>query len=126
MRSLSILCLLTLGTISIAQAQISMQQLREESNRIVKKDPSDTIPMVWKTGGLHNLNFTQAALSNWSAGGDKSAISLSTLLSMYAFYKDGKRSWDNTLDMTYGLVSTTSLGTRKSDDRIDLLSKYGY
>jgi hypothetical protein len=115
-----------LGAISVAQAQISMQQLREESNRIVKKDPSDTIPMVWKTGGLYNLNFTQAALSNWSAGGDKSAISLSTLFSLYAFYKDGKRSWDNTMDMAYGLVNTTSLGTRKSDDRIDLLSKYGY
>lgn len=126
MRSFAILFLLTLGNIHFANAQISMQQLREESDRTVKKDSSDTIPIVWKTGGLYNLNFTQAALSNWSAGGDKSAISLSTLLSMYAFYKEGRRSWDNTLDMSYGLVNTTSLGTRKSDDRIDLLSKYGY
>ncbi|WP_431210299.1 DUF3078 domain-containing protein [Puia sp. P3] len=45
---------------------------------------------------------------------------------MYALYKHNKHAWDNTLDMAYGLVSTTSLGTRKSDDRIDLLSKYGY
>ncbi|MDR3711909.1 MAG: DUF3078 domain-containing protein [Puia sp.] len=126
MRKLSTVLLLTLVSISFAHAQISIQQMRDESDRSVKKDPSDTLPRKWKTGGLYNLNFTQAALSNWSAGGDKSAISLSTLLSMYAFYQEGKNSWDNTLDMVYGLVSTTSLGTRKSDDRIDLLSKYGY
>jgi len=45
---------------------------------------------------------------------------------MHAYYKKGKHAWDNTLDLAYGFVSTTSLGTRKADDRIDLLSKYGY
>jgi Protein of unknown function (DUF3078) len=126
MRSLPILFLLTAGSISCARAQISMQQIRDQYDRSINKDQVDTTRMVWKTGGLYNFNFTQAALSNWAAGGDNSAISLSTLLSVYAFYKQGKCSWDNTLDMAYGLVSTTSLGTRKSDDRIDLLSKYGY
>lgn len=128
MRKLRIAFLLTLVSLFFLQtkAQISLQQLRDESDRSIKKDPADTLPRKWKTGGLYNLNFTQAALSNWSAGGDKSAISLSTLLSTYAFYKQGKNSWDNTLDLAYGLVSTSSLGTRKSDDRIDLLSKYGY
>lgn len=112
--------------VEFSQAQNQIQGLRDESNRTISKDAADTIPQKWKVGGLYNLNFTQAALSNWSAGGDKSALSLSTLLSMYAFYKDGKRSWDNTLDLAYGLVQTTSLGTRKSGDRIDLVSKYGY
>jgi hypothetical protein len=107
--------------------QIPIDQFREQYNRSFKKDPSDTIPRGWRAGGLYNLNFNQAALSNWSAGGDNSSLSLSTLLSVYAFYKNGKRSsWDNTLDLAYGLVNATSLGTRKADDRIDLLSKYGY
>src|SRR5882757_6084519 len=118
---------LTVGSISFSQAQNKIQQLRDDaSNVTVVKDPNDTIKMTWKTGGLYNLNFNQAALSNWAAGGDNSALSLSTLLSVYAFYKDGKRSWDNSLDLAYGIVNTTSLGTRKSDDRIDLVSKYGY
>jgi hypothetical protein len=30
------------------------------------------------------------------------------------------------LDLAYGIVNTTSLGSRKASDRIDLLSKYGY
>jgi hypothetical protein len=75
---------------------------------------------------LFNLNFNQSALSNWSAGGDKSSVSLETFLNAHAFYKKGKNAWDNTLDMAYGMISTTSLGTRKTDDRFDLLSKYGY
>jgi hypothetical protein len=117
---------LTVSCISFSQAQNKIQALKDEANRGIAKDPNDTLPQAWKTGGLYNLNFTQAALSNWSAGGDKSALSLSSLLSVYAFYKDGKKSWDNNLDLAYGLVQTTSLGTRKSNDRIDLVSKYGY
>lgn len=119
--------ILAAGSISFLQAQNKGQELRDAAGNItVKKDPDDTTKMTWKTGGLYNITFNQASLSNWAAGGDKSALSLSSLLSLYAFYSDGRRSWDNSLDLAYGLVHTTSLGTRKSDDRIDLVSKYGY
>ncbi|WP_431213228.1 DUF3078 domain-containing protein [Puia sp. P3] len=122
-----ILLIIATGSITVAHAQNRIQQLRDEANgAVIVKDPKDTTKMTWKTGGLYNLNFNQAALSNWSAGGDKSALSLSTLLNVYAFYKDGRRSWDNTLLLAYGITNTTSLGTRKSDDRMDLVSKYGY
>ena len=122
-----LLLLLMAGGISFAQAQNKIQQLRDDAGNVtVVKDPNDTTKLTWKTGGIYNLNFNQAALSNWAAGGDNSALSLSTLLSVYAFYADGKKSWDNSLDLAYGIVNTTSLGTRKSDDRIDLVSKYGY
>jgi len=48
------------------------------------------------------------------------------LRSLFAFYKKQKHSWDNTFDFNIGYVNTTSLGSRKNDDRFDLLSKYGY
>src|SRR5450755_3858401 len=118
---------LTVGNTRLTQAQNKVKELRDAANGVtVTKDPHDTTKQTWKTGGLYNLNFNQAALSNWSAGGDKSSLSLSTLLNIYAFYTNGKHSWDNTLDLAYGIVNTTSLGSRKSDDRIDLVSKYGY
>src|SRR5437899_8513505 len=101
MKTYLLLVVLTVGSISFSQAQNQIRGLRDESGRTITKDPADTIPMTWKTGGLYNLNFNQAALSNWAAGGDKSSLSLSTLLSLYAFYKDGRRSWDNTLDLAY-------------------------
>ncbi len=104
----------------------TVQELKAEASKEIKKDPNDTIPKVWKKGGLVSLTFNQAALSNWAAGGENSSVSLNAASYGYAFYKKGKHAWDNTLDLAYGFVSTTSQGTRKTDDRIDLLSKYGY
>ncbi len=112
--------------ISLKAQNKTVEDLKNAASQTINKDPNDTIPKIWKVGGLYNLNFNQAALSNWAAGGDKSSISLATFLNIHAFYKKGKNAWDNTLDVAYGFVNTTSLGTRKSDDRIDLLSKYGY
>ncbi|GGB13771.1 DUF3078 domain-containing protein [Puia dinghuensis] len=122
-----ILFLLTIGLIPCLHAQNNSQALQKEvSGAGITKDPNDTTKMTWKTGGLYNLTFNQAALSNWAAGGDNSALSLNTLLNLYAFYVDGRRSWDNFLTLAYGIANTTSLGTRKTDDRINLTSKYGY
>lgn len=104
----------------------TVQQMRDEASRTIKKDPNDTIAKIWKTGGLLRLTFTQGAQDNWAAGGEKSTIGLASFFNGFAYYKRGKDAWDNTIDLAYGFVNTTSQGTRKSDDRIDLLSKYGY
>ena len=126
-RTLLFLTLLFVLGVSFTRAQNPVQGLKDAANSItITKDPKDTTKLTWKTGGLYNLTFNQAALSNWSAGGDNSAISLATMLNVYAFYQDGRRSWDNNLTLAYGLTNTTSLGSRKTDDNIDLVSKYGY
>lgn len=123
------LCLLSMILMTcqalFAQDQ-TVKQLQSDANKTIAKDAADTIAKVWKTGGLFNLNLNQGALKNWSAGGDKSSLSIASLLALHAFYKKGKHQWDNSLEMAYGFINTTSLGSRKSDDRIDLLSKYGY
>jgi hypothetical protein len=126
MKPIGLWVLFLFGSFALKSQDKTVQELKNEASRTITKDPGDTIPKIWKIGGLYNLNFNQAALSNWAAGGDKSSISLATFLNAYAFYKKGNNAWDNTLDVAYGFVNTTSLGTRKSDDRIDLLSKYGY
>src|SRR6202012_2403355 len=125
-RTLLILtCMLTL--VSGLYAQNGVQALQSAVNgAVIAKDPNDTTKQTWKTGGMMSVTFNQAALSNWSAGGDKSAISLNALANFYAFYTDGRRSWDNFLNLQYGMANTTSLGTRKTNDLIDLTSKYGY
>jgi hypothetical protein len=122
-----VFALVSTCTVSVARAQNNEQGLQNAvSGATITKDPKDTTKMTWKTGGLYNLTFNQAALSNWSAGGDKSALSLNTMLNLYAFYLDGRRSWDNTLNVQYGIANTTSLGTRKTTDLFDITSKYGY
>jgi hypothetical protein len=100
-------------------------KLKNEAGRTIKKE-EDTTGRVWRKGGLFNLNLAQSSLSNWAAGGDKFSLSLNSILSVYAFYKKNKSSWDNTLDVNFGYLRSSSLGSRKNDDRFDLLSKYGY
>ncbi len=104
----------------------SVKQLQADASREIKADPKDTTQKTWKVGGNFATNINQGSLSNWSAGGDKFSFSLNSYLSTFAFYKKKKNSWNNTLDLAYGIVNTTSLGHRKASDRIDLLSKYGY
>jgi hypothetical protein len=78
----------------------------------------------WKKGGTFGVGFGQAALSNWQGGG-QSNISGNSLLSLFANYKKGQIAWDNSLDMAYGLISQDNGPFVKSDDRIEINSKYG-
>ena len=104
----------------------TVSNLKKDAVKILVKDQNDTTSKTWKTGGFYSLNVNQGSLSNWSAGGDKFSLSINTFLNTYAFYKKGKNSWDNNLDLAYGILKTTSLGNRKASDRIDFTSKYGY
>src|SRR5258705_13133720 len=116
---------LLMGNVLMAQDK-TVKDLQADAGKSIKKDPNDTIPKIWKTGGLFTLNVAQGTLSNWVGGGDKFSLSVISFLNLYAYYKKGRNTWDNTLDLGYGFVRTTSLGQRKSDDRLDFLSKYGY
>jgi hypothetical protein len=115
-----------LSVVSAPAQDETVKKLRSETERKITKDPNDTIPKIWRTGGMYSLNLSQGSLSNWAAGGEDFSLALSSLMNLYAFYKKEKYSWDNTFDFNLGYVKTTSLGSRKNDDRFDLLSKYGY
>jgi len=119
-------CLYFLIPAFLIAQDATVKNLQTEAGKTITKDPNDTIPKVWKTGGLISLNLSQGSLSNWAAGGDKFSLSVNTFVNLHAFYKKGKNSWDNNFDFNLGYLRTTSLGTRKSDDRFDITSKYGY
>src|SRR5690349_19759331 len=112
-----------LNVTAIAQDN-TVKSLQDDSNKKFEEDTAHKAG--WKTGGLFTLNVAQGSLSNWQGGGDKSSFSAVTFLNLFAVLKEGKNLWYNNLDLGYGYINTTSLGARKSDDRIDLLSKYGY
>ena len=94
-----------------------------EAEANLKKQSKDTLD-GWKTGGLFSVNFTQVSLTNWSAGGENS-ISLNGILNVFANYKRGNSTWDNSLDLGYGFLKSGKESTRKTDDKIDFTSKYG-
>lgn len=117
--------LLLIASLHLSAQDKTVKTLQAESSKTIKKE-EDTTKRLWRKGGLFSLNLTQGSLSSWSAGGDDFSLSINSFLNVFAFYKKDKYSWDNTLDMNFGYLKTTSLGARKNDDRIDLLSKYGY
>lgn len=90
----------------------------------VKRDTTSDRTKSWKRSGFVGLNFTQVNLSNWAAGGSNSISGL-VLLKYAANYKDDKNSWDNLLDLGYGISQEGDESPIKSEDKIDLSSKYG-
>ncbi|MBL3656682.1 DUF3078 domain-containing protein [Fulvivirga sediminis] len=89
---------------------------------------NDTIPKdttYWKKDFRGGLSFNQASFSeNWQGGGVNS-IGLNTNLTYKANYRKDIHSWDNTIDLGYGLVKNEDQGSRKSVDRLFLDTKYG-
>ena len=118
-------CFIVLSFHIVAQ-DITIKTLQVESSKTIKADLADTIKKAWKAGGLYNLNVGQGTLSNWAAGGDDFSLTINSFLNLFSFYRNRKNSWDNSLDISLGYLKTTTLGSRKNDDRFDLLSKYGY
>ncbi len=80
---------------------------------------------AWKLNGILSVNGSQVALENWVGGGEN-AISIANLASIRANYKKEKTTWDNSLDLAYGLLKQGDKEFRKTDDKIDLTSKYGH
>ncbi|HPS83448.1 MAG TPA: DUF3078 domain-containing protein [Bacteroidales bacterium] len=115
MKQIIILFLLLLSAASFAQVTDKETDLRKLN--------SDTTE-GWKKGGMFTIAFSQVSLSNWAAGGENS-FSGNSLVNFFANYKKGKISWDNTLDLGYGIMKQGEQDVRKTDDKIDFSSKFG-
>jgi hypothetical protein len=113
-------------TSTVFSQDATIRKLQTESLRSFTTATIDTSKSSWKAGGLYSISVGQGTLSNWAAGGDDFSLSIATSLNLFAAYKKNQHSWDNALDLSFGYVKTTSLGSRKNDDRFDLVSKYGY
>lgn len=71
------------------------------------------------------MNFSQVALSNWSGGG-QNTLAIAGLVTLLANMKTDAAVWDNGLDVGYGFTKLADQDFRKSDDKVILISKYGY
>lgn len=87
--------------------------------------PDLEIEEGWNSGGLFSLGFSQVSLTNWAAGGQNS-LSGNFITNLHLTYGKGSLSWENTLDMGYGMVRQGQESLIKTDDRIDFMSKLGF
>ena len=83
--------------------------------------PADT---SWKKGGFFAVNLSQTQYNNWAGGGENS-LAINGMLNVFCNYKVEKTSWENSLDLGYGMVKLSNNPLRKSDDKMELNSKYG-
>ena len=79
----------------------------------------------WSNTAEGTLTFSQVSLSNWAGGGNNS-IALNMYAGFVANYAKDRVSWENSLNLGYGLVNQSNTGLQKSDDKINLISKFGY
>lgn len=89
------------------------------------KTAADTTGKIWSTGGTFQLNMTQVSLTNWAAGGFSSVSGIGQF-NGFANRKKGRFAWDNSVALAYGLLAQDSQDAVKTDDRIELNTKYGY
>ncbi|QYQ95964.1 DUF3078 domain-containing protein [Riemerella anatipestifer] len=78
----------------------------------------------WSIVGQNTLMLNQAAFSNWVGGGANNVGWLAgTNYNMT--YENGKNLWENIVVLGYGQNNTKGVGTRKTQDVINLSSNYG-
>jgi len=121
MKKLIILIFLLSGTLLYAQ-----EDIKKVANPM-DRSTGDSVK-AWTILGTAALNITQAAFSNWAAGGENS-IGLGALFNLKADYKKNKHSWKNNLDLAYGFQFLGKGGNArytKTDDKIEYTTSYGY
>lgn len=128
MKMKKFLLLLTLAWSFSLQAQDQVLD-GDEKDRIfstLRESSAAVVDSNWTVGCTTGLQLSQVYLKNWAAGGQTS-VSGTALVNAQANLHRGKISFDNSLDLAYGLLRQGDEGVvLKTDDRIDLASKFGY
>jgi len=79
----------------------------------------------WKKGTKTTLTFTQTTLKNWAAGGENS-IAFNAGINAFASYAKRRTTFENIMELGYGIIDQGKIGLRKNDDKIIFSSKFGY
>lgn len=79
---------------------------------------------AWSVQGQNTLMLNQAAFSNWVGGGANNVGWLAGV-NYNLTYEKGKDLWENIIILGYGQNNTKGVGTRKTQDVINLSTNYG-
>ena len=84
---------------------------------------ADTLK-AWSVDGKNTLMLNQAAFSNWVGGGANNVGWLAGV-NYNLTYEKNKDLWENIIILGYGQNNTQGIGTRKTQDIINLSTNYG-
>lgn len=89
--------------------------------------PPKPIDRDWKFKGVMGMSVTQSSFVNWAAGGRNSLAG--TAFANFSYdYKKERMLWDNDFDLSLGGIFYFGHGggLQKTDDRIQITTKFGY
>lgn len=107
----------------------SYAQMSDYQDLIKKHKGSNNIDTVaWIHSGSFSLGINQGVLHNWSAGGELISLTVNSLFNGTLIHFNHRKVWTTHLNANYGLLYAYSnaFQPRKTNDQIDLNSKYGY
>ena len=111
-------------TQELADAKVELSKAQAKVDAISGQLKALKPIQKWKSGRVLNVNFNQGSFNNWSLGG-VNAVSLTALANGFANYKFNNWTWDNNLDLAYGVLKNKGEDVRKNEDKIDFQSKVG-
>lgn len=91
-----------------------------------QKKKQDSLPKPkWKINGRFAFIFNQSSFSNWASGGENTVAGNINI--NYDFnYKKKNVNWDTRIITGYGLSHISEKGYRKTDDRFEVNSLFGF
>jgi hypothetical protein len=121
----SALAAFSVFSVAPAMAQNGPLDGSQFDSRNVGFDKIDSTGPHWYREGLGGITLSQVSLNHWAAGGEGS-LAYDAMLNYDAIYTNRRHLWQNRLELAYGMSTTDSRGTRKTNDKIYLNSTYGY
>ena len=123
----TILCVFFFFNATFAQVGAEVADQAREAAGIADTSRNDK----WIFGGIFQLSLNQSYSKNW-IGSSNPFIGLSTLDHLYLFYHKNKLTWENTLDLDFGMRLTfansgsENVKYEKTSDKLDFNSKLGF
>lgn len=90
-----------------------------------EKTPDRDSTQTWTFSGNNSLSFNQLHIGNWAEGGE-SSLSGTAYVSFTAQFQRDKFQAEHNLNLGFGLLRNREKKFRKTEDRIDLTSTFGY
>lgn len=119
--------ILVLAAVSIHCSLFAQDASIKDMQNAASKEVKGLDSNGWKKGGTFLINLNQGHLSNWVGGGEQNTLGINAILNYAINYKKDKIRWDNYFEVALGMQNATSFNKfRKTDDRFDVTSKYGY
>lgn len=121
-KTISFAALLILAANMASAQDAAVKDLQASASKAVKSADKDG----WTKAGTLVINVNQGSLQNWAGGGEQNTLGINGIFNYGINYRKGENTWDNYFDIAMGFQNATSFGRfRKTDDRIDITTKYG-